>query len=39
MDRHNPPLLALAFRSGKWLLRVKILDVRMLNGIRWKPMK
>ena len=27
------------FRSGRWLLRVKISDVRMHDGVRWKPMK
>ncbi len=27
------------FRRGRWLLRVKILDVRMHNGYRWVNMK
>ncbi len=27
------------FRSGRWLLRVKIIDVRMHNGYRWQAMK
>ena len=27
------------FRSGPWLLRVKVIDVRMHNGYRWVAMK
>ena len=27
------------FRSGRWLLRVKVLDVKMHNGYRWVEMK
>lgn len=26
------------FRSGPWLLRVRILDVKLNNGIRWRQM-
>lgn len=27
------------FRSGRWLLRVKVIDVKMHNGYRWVAMK
>ena len=27
------------FRSGRWLLRVKVIDVKMFNGYRWVAMK
>jgi hypothetical protein len=27
------------FRSGPWLLRVKVIDVKMYNGYRWVAMK
>ncbi len=30
---------SVVFRSGRWLLRVKVIDVRMHNGYRWVPMK
>lgn len=27
------------FRDGRWLLRVRIIDVAMFNGYRWVRMK
>lgn len=27
------------FRTGRWLLRVKVIDVKMHNGYRWVAMK
>ncbi len=27
------------FRDGRWLLRVRIIDVAMFNGYRWGKMK
>ena len=27
------------FRSGRWLLRVKVIDVKMHNGYRWVAMQ
>ena len=27
------------FRSGRWLLQVKVIDVKMHNGYRWVSMK
>ncbi len=31
--------VAVTFRTGRWLIRVKIRDVQQFNGYRWVGMK
>ncbi|TWT91308.1 hypothetical protein [Stieleria varia] len=31
--------ISVTFRSGRWLIRVKIRDVKQFNGYRWIAMK